>query len=109
VDNPSYPPSEPTVMSAPPPSMPAPGSTADKRNWMAITSLVLGIVNFCAMFIPCCGQILPIAGLILGILGLQSNRRNLAIAGIVLAVITLCLSFATSGFEWQRYRNNLGY
>jgi hypothetical protein len=97
MDNPSYPPPpEPPMMSAPP------ASRADSRNWMAVTSLVLGIINFCAMFIPCCGGILPIVGLILGILGLQSNRRNMAIAGIVLAAITLCVAIIWSGIQGPR-------
>jgi hypothetical protein len=94
-------------MSTPPSSAPVPAATADKRNWMAITSLVLGIINFCAMFIPCCGAILPIVGLILGILGLQSNRRGMAIAGIILAVITLCITIIWSGVEGPRLLNQL--
>lgn len=91
---------EPPLMTAPP------ASRADGRNWMAIASLVLGIINFCGLLIPCCGQILPIAGLILGVLGLQSNRRTLAIVGIVLAVLTLCASLPASYFGWQYWNTH---
>ena len=92
MDNPTYSPPPETPMTPPPPA-PAPAPAASNgRGWMAITSLVLGIINFCAMFIPFCGGVLPIVGLILGILGLNSNRRGMAIVGIVLAVITLCFT-----------------
>lgn len=82
--------SPPTLepMAAPP--------AANNRNWMAVTSLVLGIINFCAMFIPFCGGLLPIVGLVLGILGLNSGKRGMAITGIVLAVITLCFAIIWS-------------
>jgi hypothetical protein len=71
-------------------------SASSSRNWMAITSLVLGIINFCAMFIPFCGGLLPIVGLVLGILGLNSGRRGMAITGIVLSAITLCFAIVWS-------------
>ncbi len=91
--NPSYPPPADTPMT-PPPMAPEPAAApASNRGWMAITSLVLGIINLCAMLVPYfCGVLLPVVGLILGILGLNSNRRGMAIVGIVLAVITLCIA-----------------
>jgi len=81
---------------------------ANNRGWMAITSLVLGIINLCAMFIPFCGGVLPIVGLVLGILALGSNRRGMAIAGIVLAVITLCFAIVVS-ISFPFLRNAFGF
>ena len=71
---------------------------ATDRYVLAIISLVLGILNLCAWFIPLCGGPLAIVGLILGVLGLNSSRKGLAIAGIVLSSIALLLSIGNAAF-----------
>jgi hypothetical protein len=74
---------------APPPVAAAPAS--DKK-WMAIVSLVLGILDLCAWFIPCCGCTFSIVGIVFGILGLKTSAKKLAIVGIVLSAIGLLAS-----------------
>jgi hypothetical protein len=71
---------------------------ATDRYVLAIISLVLGILNLCAWFIPLCGGSLAIVGLILGVLGLNSSRKGMAIAGIVLSGIALLLSIGNATF-----------
>jgi hypothetical protein len=77
------------------PEMPVavtPPAVASDGSGYAITSLVIGILGLCFGFVPICGVILVIIGIILGIMGLKSRQRNLAIAGIVLNVISLCIA-----------------
>ena len=77
---------------APPPVAPAPAPNNNART-MAIASLVLGIINLCAWFIPICGVPLGIAGAVLGYLGMKSpEQKNLAIAGLVLSCIGILLA-----------------
>ena len=67
-----------------------PKSTADgdaSKDWMAIVSLVTGILSLCTAFIPivcCISPIFTIAAVVLGILGLKSTKKTLAIIGIVI-------------------------
>ena len=75
------------------PSAPAP---VRDRSVLAIVSLVLGILALCAWIIPVCGFPVSAAGLVLGILGLRTSRRGLAIAGIVLAALTLLAAGANA-------------
>ena len=84
----------------PPSSMPA-TTGLPNRDWMAYTSLGLGIVNLCAWFLPICGGPLTIVGLVLGALGLRSTKRTLAIVGLVLCGITLCLTIGNA--VWGAY------
>lgn len=55
----------------------------------AVASLVLGLVGIVAWIIPLCGYPVTIVGLVMGIKGLNSEKRNMAIAGIVLCIIFL--------------------
>ena len=65
-------------------------STADgdaSKDWMAIVSLVSGILSLCTAFIPlvcCIAPVFTIAAVVLGILGLKSTKKTLAIIGIVM-------------------------
>lgn len=60
---------------------------------MAIASLVLGVINLCAWFLPICGIPLGIAGLVLGYLGMKDvSQKKLAIAGMVLSGIGILLA-----------------
>lgn len=68
----------------------SPGYTAARDNsWAAITSLVIGILGLCGMWLPLCGWLFPIAGVIFGIIGIKSRQRTLAIIGIVLSGLVL--------------------
>lgn len=53
----------------------------------AIASLVLGIVSF----VCCCCGVIAIPGIVCGILGLNSNKRGLAIAGLIISSIVFLL------------------
>lgn len=71
---------------------PAAGSNSNNRI-MAIASLVLGIINLCAWFLPICGAPLAIVGLVLGYFGMRSpEQKTLAIVGMVLSGIGLLLA-----------------
>lgn len=68
-----------------PPSAPASGGN---ERIMAIASLVLGVINLCAWFLPICGIPLSITGMVLGFLGMKDpNQKTMAIAGIALCAI----------------------
>lgn len=58
----------------------------------AIASLVIGIGQMLCFCIPYLNLIPAIIGLVLGVLGLKSNKRGLAIAGVVLCCVFLLLS-----------------
>jgi hypothetical protein len=59
----------------------------------AIGSLVLGVINLCAWFIPLCGAPLSIVGIVLGYLGMKDpSQKTFAIVGLVLCVIGLLAS-----------------
>lgn len=58
----------------------------------AVASLVLGIVGMVVWCLPILGLPVGVIGLILGMKARESEKRNLAIAGIVLCVIVLVLS-----------------
>ena len=64
----------------------------DAGDAKAITSLVLGIVGMVSWLIPVLGLPIPVIGLIRGIRGVKSNKRGMAITGIVLCSIGLVLS-----------------
>ncbi len=59
---------------------------------MATAALVLGIIGLIAWLIPLLGYPITITGLVLGIKSRKSEKRNMAIAGIVLCSIGLALS-----------------
>ena len=63
------------------------------KDWMAIVSLVSGIIGLCiGFFLVWCGLPLSIASIILGVLGLKSTQRVLAIIGISLGGLILLWS-----------------
>jgi hypothetical protein len=74
------------------PVSPAPAGGGNQRV-MAIASLVLGVINLCAWFLPICGVPLGIAGVVLGYLGMKDPaQKNLALAGMVLSGIGILLA-----------------
>lgn len=80
---------------------PAPSSGGNERMY-AIASLVLGIINLCAWFIPLCGAPLSIVGLVLGYLGMKDpSQKTLAIVGMVLSGLGLfatCINGAVGAY-----------
>ena len=69
---------------------PAPSSSGGNEKIMAIASLVLGVINLCAWFLPICGIPLSLVGLVLGFLGMKDqSQKTLAIIGIVLCGLGL--------------------
>lgn len=60
-----------------------------ERSNKSVISLILGILALLTSCVPILGMILGIAGLILGILGLKTDKRGLAIAGIVVSVFAI--------------------
>jgi len=81
------------------PNTPMQGAPApsDNTRIMAISSLVIGIINLCAWFFPICGFPLGIVGLVLGYLGMKSPaQKTLAIIGMVLSGIGLLLACANA-------------
>jgi hypothetical protein len=86
-----------------PPAVTTPPAAANDRSGFAIASLVIGVLNMCSWIIPFCGVIFVIIGLILGFMGLKSKQRNMAIGGIVLNFIALCVALgflAFFGISW---------
>ena len=75
-----------------------PMAQPEKNNY-AVFSLVIGILSLCfgccvAAIFPCCipiAFILAAVGLVLGILGLKSEKRTLAIIGIILSALAIML------------------
>lgn len=60
---------------------------------MAIGSLVLGVINLCAWFLPICGIPLGLIGIVLGYLGMKDpTQKTLAVIGMVLSGIGILLA-----------------
>lgn len=85
----------PPVDSSAGPSYPPPGPP--RTNGLALASLIVSIAGFCVLFVG------GLVGLVLGILGLRKARdpnvggRGMAVAGIVLGVLSFLTSFIIVG------------
>lgn len=80
-------------------SMPTAANGNSNEDYVAIGSLVLGLINLCSWFIPLCGCPMSIIGIVLGIVGLKSTKyKTMAIIGLILSalglIITLINGFA---------------
>jgi len=70
-----------------------PSAGSGNERIMAIASLVIGVINLCAWFLPICGFPLGLVGIVLGYLGMKdATQKNLAIAGMVLSGIGILLA-----------------
>jgi hypothetical protein len=89
----------------------SPEAIARKKDWMAIVSLVLGILSMCGWLIPICGLPFVIGGIVLGVLGLKSTKRVMSIVGLALSglacvllilnmILGVAMSFSDPGF-WE--------
>lgn len=63
---------------------------------LAIASLGLGVMNLCSWLLPICGLPISILGLTFGIASINSSKRGLAIAGIVLCIVGLMAGTANA-------------
>jgi hypothetical protein len=70
-----------------------------------VASLVLGIAGLCALLFTIFGALLAMPGAIAGIWGLQSNRRNLAILGILLCSLAMAIGGYCAGFALYEWLN----
>ena len=66
----------------------------NKQNNKAIAGLVLGITSLLAWLLPLLGYPVSIVGIIMGALGKKSEKKNIAIVGLVLSIIGLVLNSA---------------
>ena len=82
--------------------MQQPSASGGNERIMAIASLVLGVINLCAWFLPICGIPLGLVGIVLGYLGMKDvSQKNLAIAGMALSgfgILLACLNAAAGLF-----------
>lgn len=62
---------------------------------MAVAALVLGIIGLIAWLLPILGYPVTIVGLVLGIKSVKSEKRGMAIAGIVMCSIDLFFPLST--------------
>ncbi len=102
-------------------SVESPNDGDASKDWMAIVSLVSGILSLCTAFIPivcCVAPIFTIAAVVLGILGLKSTKKTLAIIGIVIgglgiiaqiimAIIGLVSGAASSGGLLEEFEHQI--
>jgi len=93
------------------PVAPAAGGGSGSKDWAAIASLVLGIVS-----IPCCclsvmyfwiGIFISLAagilGVVFGVMGMKSNKKGMAIAGLVCGIFGLIFSLSAFIFQYLIY------
>lgn len=84
------------------PVSPSPAPTSGNERMMAIGSLVLGVINLCAWFLPICGIPMSIAGIVLGYFGMKDvSSKNLAIGGMALSALGLiagCINAALGAY-----------
>ena len=69
----------------------------NKQNNKAIAGLVLGITSLLAWLLPLLGYPVSI-GIIMGALGKKSEKKNIAIVGLVLSIIGLVLTLGNSAY-----------
>jgi len=85
----------PEPVDMPPSSYGKPASGDPSKDWMAIVSLVTGILGLCAWLLPICGFPIAIAAIVFGVLGLKSSKRTLAIVGLALGGLCILLSIVS--------------
>ena len=85
----------------------------NSKNSLAVTSLILGILS-----IFCCGLFTAPAGIILSAFGLSSNKKGMAIAGMILSIVSIvigvvyfvaCMVFAASSGYYDAIFEAYGY
>ena len=86
-----------------PTAVPPQPVTPTAKVGFGVTALVLGIVAIFLCWIPLFGLILPILALIFGGIGIYlQNGRGMAIAGLVLGLITFAINMGFLLFAMNR-------
>ena len=81
----------------PPPAAPA---APPAKVGFGVTALVLGIIAIFLCWIPLFGLILPILALVFGGIGIYlQNGKGMAVAGLVLGIITFALNMGIMMFS----------
>lgn len=75
---------------------PSESSADPSANGKAIASLILGICGTIAWLLPLVGYPVTIVGLVLGIKGLKSEKRGMALAGLILSAVSLAACMINS-------------
>jgi hypothetical protein len=70
-----------------------PGSGQDGK---ALAGLVLGLVGLFAWCLPIVGLPVGVIGIVMGAKGLKSNRRGMAMAGLILSSICVVLALVNA-------------
>lgn len=89
------PPPVTTAMPAPPTPLVTPISAipqASPNDGKATAALVLGIIGMIMWCLPILGLPIGIVGIVLGAKGLDSSKRGMAMAGLIMSI--LCVAFA---------------
>ena len=73
-----------------------PDQNNGKGNGLAIASMVIGIVNLITCCLPILGFPVSITGLVLGILSRNSEKKKMAVAGIIMCAIGLVLTIVNA-------------
>ena len=68
----------------------------DKMNRRAKVGMILGLVSIVGWFIPLFGYPLTILAIIFGSLGIKSEKKKMALAGIILGGVFFLVTLANS-------------
>lgn len=79
-------------VSVPESAVSVPVPVKSSKNWLAYLGFFFGMMGMCGWFLIYCGLPLNLVGLVSGYLGLKSDKKFLAIAGIVLSATGLILT-----------------
>lgn len=81
------------------PSEPSGRVEESQKDWMAIVSIITGVLSLCGSVFAPLGCLFSIAAVVLGVLGLKSTKRTLAIIGLVAGGLGILLSLVF-GIIW---------
>ena len=70
----------------------------NNQNNKAVVGLILGIASLLAWLLPLLGYPVSIVGIVMGALGTKSEKRSMAIVGLVLSIIGLILTIGNSAY-----------
>ena len=74
------------------------GRTEDSsKDWMAIVSIITGVLSLCGSVFAPLGCLFSIAAVVLGVLGMKSTKRTLAIVGLIAGGLGILLSLVFGG------------
>ncbi len=86
----------PAQGAATPPAPAAPIAVSVPHRGKAVAGMVLGIIGIFAWFLPFIGYPVTIVGIILSTIGLKSDKKGMAITGLVLSIIFLIATIINS-------------